>query len=501
MSRWSPEEQRRLLLENITDTAIFMLGPDGTVESWNRGGERILRYTADEVLGKHFTVFYLDADRAVADGELRKAKEHGRSEEEGWRVRKGGERFWATGTLTAIRGESGELIGFARVIRDLTERRQNEERVRLSEERFRLMVESVRDYAIFMLDPEGRIATWNAGAQRIKGYLAHEIIGQHFSRFYPREDIDSSKPAYELRVAAREGRFEDEGWRLRKDGTRFWANVIITALREPGTGRLVGFAKVTRDLTERRRNEEERVRLAQAEEAVRLRDEFLSIASHELKTPLTAMQLQLQSLRTKVEEHDAVLASKVARATRSGNRLADLVEALLDVSRITTGRFELRRERFDLASSVREVIDRMRESASMAGCELSVDAPESLRGMWDKLRVEQVLVNLLSNAFKYGAGSAVDVALARHGGDAVLSVRDFGPGIAEADRERIFGRFERAAPLRHFGGMGLGLYVAREIVEAHGGAVAVANAPERGAIFTVRLPMATETREIMGDLH
>jgi PAS domain S-box-containing protein len=359
----------------------------------------------------------------------------------------------------------------------------------------------VRDYAIFMLDPDGRIATWNAGAQRIKGYRGDEIIGQHFSKFYPRNDVDAGKPAYELRVADREGRFEDEGWRLRKDGTRFWANVIITALRDPATDKLVGFAKVTRDLTERRRNEEERLRLAQAEEAVRLRDEFLSIASHELKTPLTAMQLQLQSLRKKVEEHDAVLASKVARATRSGNRLADLVEALLDVSRISTGRFELRRERFDLAASVHDVADRMREAAAMAGCQLSVEAPDAVTGTWDKLRVEQVLVNLLSNAFKYGAGSAVDVALARDGGDAVLTVRDFGPGIAEVDRQRIFGRFERAAPLRNYGGMGLGLYVAREIVEAHGGAVAAANAPDGGAMFTVRLPTTSEAHEARGGLH
>ncbi|MFN2545998.1 MAG: PAS domain S-box protein [Myxococcales bacterium] len=499
MSRWSPDEQRKLLLESIADYAIAMLTPEGIIESWNRGGEQIFGYSEEEALGKHFGTLYPEVSQGEAA--LREAREQGRSEEEGWRVRKDGSRLWANSTLTAVRADDGELIGFAKVTRDLTERRSGENQARLSEERFRLMVDSVRDYAIFMLEPDGRVATWNAGAERIKGYRSHEIIGQHFSKFYPREDIDSGKPPLELRVAASEGRFEDEGWRLRKDGTRFWANVIITALRDSASNKLIGFVKVTRDLTERRRTEEERVRLAQAEEAVRLRDEFLSIASHELKTPLTAMQLQLQSLRRKVEQHDEVLASRVTRATRSGDRLADLIEALLDVSRIATGRFELRRETFDLATSMRDVVDRMRESATQAGCELSVNAPGPLTGAWDRLRLEQVLVNLLSNAFKYGAGARVDVSLSQQAGDAVLRVRDFGPGVAAVGQDRIFGRFERAVSMRHFGGMGLGLYVTRQIVDAHGGSVAAANAAEGGAIFTVRLPLTAEAQQSRGELH
>ena len=486
--RWTADEQRRLLLDGISGYAIFMLAPDGTIESWNRGGELLFGYARDQIVGQQLRVLFPEEQGSDADEALRRALDDGRSEDEGFRVRRDGSRFWSYGVLTPIRDEGGGMIGFALVTRDLTERRTSETRARIGEERFRLMVESVRDYAIFMLDPAGRVATWNRGAERIKGYRAEEIIGRHFSQFYPREDLDWGKPAWELRVAAQEGRFEDEGWRVRKDGTRFWANVIITALRDPESGELVGFGKVTRDLTERKRSEEERVKLAQAEEAVRLRDEFLSIASHELKTPLTALQLQLQSLQLRMEQLDGKLASKISRATRSGARLADLIEALLDVSRIASGRFELRRETFDLASAAAEVIERMRETAAKARCEVSLSGDRALHGLWDRLRVEQVITNLLSTAFKYAAGGAVELRLSREGDEAVLRVRDRGPGIPPQDVERIFGRFERAVSMRHYGGMGLGLYVTRQIVDAHGGAVSAANLPDGGAEFTVRLP-------------
>jgi PAS domain S-box-containing protein len=301
----------------------------------------------------------------------------------------------------------------------------------MSDERFRLMVDSVKDYAIFMLDPGGHVVTWNEGAERIKGYRADEIIGEHFSRFYPEPEASSGKCDGELETAAAQGRFEEEGWRLRKDGTRFWANVVITALRDPA-GRLVGFAKVTRDLTERRRLEEERLHLAQAEESIRLRDEFLSIASHELKTPLTALQLQLQNMQKKIAALDDSLAPRITRAVRSGQRLADLIEALLDVSRIATGRFELRRECFALGAAAGEVVERLQDTAAKEGCSVTLQAAPDLVGFWDRLRVEQVLTNLLANAIKYGAGSPVSVIVRADGRDAEMEVTDGGPGIPEA---------------------------------------------------------------------
>ena len=267
-------ELHRLLVESVQDYAIFALDPDGYILSWNAGAQRFKGYTADEIIGKHFSIFY--PHEKIASGfpeyELREAARTGRFEDEGWRLRKDGSRFWASVVITALRDHTGTLVGYAKVTRDLTERRATDQALRLSEERFRLIVQGVRDYAIFMLDPTGHVATWNDGAQRIKQYSADEIIGKHFSIFYPPEKIAEQFPQYELKEAERTGHFEDEGWRIRKDGSRFWANVVITALRD-ADGHLIGFSKVTRDLTERKASEEraiEDARRVAAEEAARL---------------------------------------------------------------------------------------------------------------------------------------------------------------------------------------------------------------------------------------
>jgi PAS domain S-box-containing protein len=484
----STAEVRALrLFDGMADQATFILGPEGHIENWSMGAEVVTGYSSDEAIGKHVSLLYTRDD--VASGEpnheLARAELLQQAQGEVRRVRKDGSRFAGHQVVTVMRARSGTVRGFVVVLRDLSERRRAVEALHLSDQRFRMMVESVKDYAIFMLDPTGHVVTWNEGAERIKGYRAQEIIGQHFSRFYPEPEASSGKCEEELRIAASEGRFEEEGWRVRKDGTRFWANVVITALRDP-SGRLVGFAKVTRDLTQRRRMDDERVLLAQAEESIRLRDEFLSIASHELKTPLTALQLQLQNLQKKLT--DESLSPRITRAVRSGQRLADLIEALLDVSRIATGRFELRRECFDLGEAARDVVDRLRDTALKEGCSLELEAPTELVGSWDRLRVEQVLTNLLANALKYGAGQPVQVSVQGVAKEAILAVTDQGPGVPEKDLQRIFGRFERASSMRNYGGLGLGLYVAREIVEAHGGTVSALNLPERGARFEVRLP-------------
>ncbi|MFL5577165.1 MAG: PAS domain-containing sensor histidine kinase [Gemmatimonadaceae bacterium] len=289
----------RLLVESVRDYAIFALDPDGHVLSWNAGARQLKGYVAEEIVGRHFSVFY--PPERIAEGfpayELEVAQRDGRFEDEGWRVRKDGTRFWANVVITALRDEAGTLVGFAKVTRDLTERWRAEEALRASEERFRLLVQSVRDYAIFMLDPQGRVASWNEGAERIKGYRAEEILGRPLDVFYPPEAAASGFPAHELAVAGRVGRFEDEGWRVRKDGTRFWANVVITALRDE-SGELIGFAKITRDLTTHRAAEAGARRLA-AEEAARAEAER---RQEELERLATQLQEQALELETQTEE-------------------------------------------------------------------------------------------------------------------------------------------------------------------------------------------------------
>ena len=947
------EERFRLLVANVRDYAIFMLDLEGRVASWNAGAARIKGYTADQIVGQHFSIFYSEEDRRAGKPahELEVAAREGRFEDEGWRKRKDGSLFWANVIITAVRDEQGQLRGFAKVTRDFTERRRAEEELRQreeqlavtldsigdgviatdaggavarlnpvaeqltgwsraeaagrpllevfnivneetrrravnpvdrvlregvvvglanhtaliardgseraiadsaapirgvdgavrgavmvfrdvtserameralreSEERFRLLVDNVRDYAIFMLDPEGRVASWNPGAARIKGYTADQIVGQHFSVFYSEEDRRAGKPAHELEVAAREGRFEDEGWRKRKDGSRFWANVIITAVRDEEQ-RLRGFAKVTRDFTERRQAEEtarrleaetaarraaeegeaqlraseERLRqqgeqlaiilagiaegvtaqdaggllfaneaaaricgfpsaeamreagperildhvesfdeagqrfdwrrlpgrralagepnaeallrtrdrrgggdrwshiratamtdaagrpqlsvniwndvttqrrreqaarfisdatgilssgldlqqaveglvhlvvpaladwatvqlleggklatiavahvdpsrvataravqqrypapadapgsaavarsgrselweeitdeimtgwarseehlgmlralglrsamvvpiaalgqpigvltLASGEsgrrfgreelalteelgrragfalenarlyrsavEAVKLRDDFLSVAGHELKTPLTAVILKvaalLRAFQSEQPPEPRVAAEKLGRIAGATARLERLVSELLDVSRITSGKLQLEPQRHDLVAIAREVIGRFAEQSARAGSPILLEAAQPVEGSWDRPRLDQVLTNLLSNALKYGPGQPVRVEVsAEKEHRARLRVEDRGIGVPVEDQARIFDRFERAVPDRNYGGLGLGLWIARRIVEAHGGEIRVQSAPGQGATFEVLLP-------------
>src|SRR6204780_1331022 len=373
------EERFKLLVGSIRDYAIFMLDPDGVILTWNAGAERFKGYQADEIIGQHFSRFY--PPEALASGlpdyELQVASETGVFEDEGWRVRKDGSLFWANVVITAMRDTDGELVGFAKVTRDLTQRRAHEEDLRRSEERFRLLIEGVADYAIFMLDPNGRVSTWNMGAERIKGYTADEIIGQHFSIFYPQEAKDSGWPDHELQVAAEKGSFVDTGWRLRKDGTTFWANVTITALRDDA-GQLLGFAKLTRDLTQAKRAEametanqqreemldaERNARMA-AQRETRVKDEFLATLSHELRTPLSAIlgwtQLLLRGESPKGPDEQKRAIEVIDRNARAQ---VQLIDDLLDMSRIMTGKLRLDLQQISFASVIEAAVDSAKPAA------------------------------------------------------------------------------------------------------------------------------------------
>jgi PAS domain S-box-containing protein len=505
------EERFKLLVESVRDYAIFMLDPKGHVLTWNAGAERFKGYRAEEIVGQHFSRFYPPEEvaRGLPEHELEVASKEGTFEDEGWRVKKDGSLFWANVVITAMRNADGELVGFAKVTRDLTRRRAHEEDLRRSEERFRLLVEGVSEYAIFMLDPNGRVSTWNMGAERIKGYAADEIIGQHFSIFYPQDVKDSGWPDHELQVAAEKGKFVDTGWRLRKDGTTFWANVTISALRDDA-GQLLGFAKLTRDLTQTRRAEAmetanqqreemldaERNARMTAQRATRLKDEFLATLSHELRTPLSAIlgwtQLLLKAESSKGPQEQKRAIEVIDRNARAQVKLID---DLLDLSRVMTGKLRLDLHQVSLASIVEAAVDSARPSADVKGIRLqSILSSHQDIISADSARLQQVVWNLLTNAIKFTPkGGQVQVLLQRVNSHLELSVSDTGIGIPANYLPHVFDRFSQkdSSTTRVFGGLGLGLAICKQLVELHGGSIRAASLGEgRGATFTVQLPLS-----------
>jgi PAS domain S-box-containing protein len=367
------------------------------------------------------------------------------------------------------------------------------QQLRDSEEHFKLLVESVRDYAIFTIDQEGFVASWNAGAERIKGYDASEIIGKHFSAFYPPDEIAAGRPERQLARARELGRVEDEGWRLRKDGSLFWANVIITALYDDG-GVLRGYAKVTRDLTERRVREAAERRALLHQEASRQKDEFLAIVSHELRTPLNVATGQAAMLR-----RGTLSAEQAERAWESLQRnlalQAQIVEDILDVSRVVTGKLVLDERSVDVRGLLNEALEEAGSSARPKGLQLDVSLPDrEVAIVGDRARLLQVFSNILNNAVKFTShGGRVTVTCVATEGLVEVRVADTGIGIDPEFLPRIFERFtqEDTTARREFAGLGLGLAIARELVARHGGTIG-AESPGRGlgASFSVRLPLA-----------
>jgi PAS domain S-box-containing protein len=478
------------IVAGVRDYAVFTLDVAGHVTSWNTGAENIKGYRADEIIGKHFSRFYPpDAIARNWPGEeLKIAAGQGRFEEEGWRVRKDGTRFWADVVITALRSPAGNLTGFLKITRDLTERRRHEETLRESEERFRLLVNSVKEYAIFMLDADGCVASWNLGAERIIGYTAAEIIGRSVECLYPAEAAQRGEPQRDLATVIAHGGMEVNGLRVRKDGTRFWANVVVCSAHDLD-GKLRGFAQVTRDLTERKQ-------FKALEESHQRTHEFLAMLSHELRNPLAPLKTSVDIMRMR-EMSDPVLVRARDVIGRQVQHLTHIIDELLDISRITSGRIRLTSDVLDLESIVQRAVEAARPLLDSKGHSLEIETPGHYVGVrGDLTRLTQVFVNLLNNAAKYTPDRGrIEVAIRATQKSAAVHIRDNGIGIAPQLLPRMFDLFTQGdRPLdRAEGGLGVGLALVHQIVSLHGGFVkAFSEGTGCGSELVVTLPQNFE---------
>nr|WP_309477081.1 PAS domain S-box protein [Trinickia acidisoli] len=483
LARITPENRYRVLVDAIKDYAIFLLDVKGRIATWNAGAERIKGYRAEEIVGRHFSVFYPEevAARGYPGEQLRHAAEIGRWEDEGWRVRKDGTRFWANVVITALRDEAGELMGFAKITRDLTERRRNEEQLRRSEESMRRLMDAVED-AIFMLNPQGQVTSWNGGATRVLGFHASEIIGRHFSRFYPIEDIAGREPERELNDAAARGRIEKEGWRLRKDGSRFCANVVVTAVYGVD-GELVGFAKVVRDITERNqlRQLEYASELAARIEAMR-EDEKKRIARElhdDLGQQLTALKMDLTTLSSDDVPiaADPVDALEAVRTRALAMREA-VDHAIASVRRLAAGLRPAVLDDLGLLPALEWLVDDFRQRSRLR-IDIASNAEDVAFNESGSTAIFRIVQEALTNVVRHGhCATAVQIDLMCSAAMCDVAILDNGIAIETPAAEQA----GRPSPS--------GLAGIRDRVRRLGGSVVIGSGASGG--FAIRLSVPRE---------
>ena len=495
---YESERRFRLLVEGVVDYAIYMLDPEGIVTNWNAGAERIKGYTAAEVVGRHFGMFYPKEDRAAGapDVSLETARREGRFEAEGWRVRKDGTRFFAAVVIDAIY-ERGDLIGFAKITRDITERRRSQDALASSEQQFRLLVNGVTDYALYMLDPQGNVSSWNAGGERIKGYRPDEIIGQHFSRFYADADQAAGRPARALSIAREKGRYDEEGWRVRRDGTFFWASVVIDPIWAED-GSLLGYAKITRDISERREAQSVLERVQQQLVELQKMDALGQLTggvAHDFNNLLMVVSGYVQPLK-KLAGGDPKMLRAAQAIETAAQRGATLTRQLLTFAR---------RQRVNPQSiDIRERIELIRDVLSSglgSGVALVAEIPpETWPVVVDVNELEVALVNLVINArdaMAEGGTVGISAANASLGeGEAVaagdyvaISVTDTGTGIPPDVLAKVFDPFFTTKPVGK--GTGLGLSQVHGFAHQAGGTVKIDSALGEGTTLTIYLPRAS----------
>jgi PAS domain S-box-containing protein len=499
LSDVAQSDRFQILIDAVKDYAIYLLDADGHVATWNTGAERFKGYTADEIIGQHFSVFYTEDDRTIGlpARALTTAATEGRFEAEGWRLRKDGTRFWTHVVIDPVIGEGGQVIGYAKITRDISDRRVVDEALVASEQRFRLLVQGVRDYAIYMLDPDGRVTNWNAGAQAIKGYTADEIVGQHFSRFYTEEDRVAGKPAQALATALGEGKFEGEALRVRKNGEQFWASVVIDPIHDD-RGDLVGFAKVTRDITERRKAEQElersREALVQAQKMEAI-GRLTGGVAHDFNNLLTVIRASADFLlRPKLDESKRLRYAQAIADT--AKRATALTGQLLAFAR----RQPLKPEVFDVGArlkGLRQIIG----TTTGAAVAVTVHLPDAVQLVEaDPSQFETAVLNMVINArdampgggeIKITAREASDLPAVRghaatHGDFVAIEISDTGTGMTAETVTRVFEPFFTTKDIDK--GTGLGLSQAYGFAKQSRGEIDVRSEVGVGTVFTLYLP-------------
>jgi len=509
---WFPEDVRAerylKMINEIQDYAIILLDERGNIINWNLGAEKIKQYTAAEIIGKNFSVFYLPEDKATGLPEklITQATQTGRAVHEGWRVRKDGTRFWGSVTITALHNQHNTVIGFTKVTRDLTDKKITEdallrshEQLRLSEERYHQMIAEVQDYAIVLLDVHGNIQNWNAGAEMIKGYKAAEIIGQNFKKFYTNEDRDGDLPSRLLHRALSEGKAVHEGWRVRKDGSRFWGSIVMTALHDKA-GNHIGFSKVTRDLTEKKATDEKLLQYtAELEAQNKELEQFAYVASHDLQEPLRKIQTFVGMIERdlKNEQQHRKYLDKIKI---SAGRMSDLIKSLLNFSRLVN------RETMFTLVDLNEVVHRVRTDFELLLEEkqgrIESDSLPSIVG--DFSQITQLFANLIGNSLKFSLEHPrIVIRCAYLEKDSIdpksgldtrkdyirLSFQDNGIGFDQHYESKIFTMFQRLHTKEQYTGTGIGLALCKRIAENHHGIIRAESTPGQGATFFVTLPI------------